>query len=232
MEGKKSFVLYTDLLELVEELTDDEAGLLFKTILRYVNDLNPEIPKEIKLAFIPIKQDLKRDLKKYNEQVERINRINAERKRKKEEQTRNDIVTTSYEVEGVNVNVNVNDNDNDNVLSKDNENNNSIINNTCSNQALNECKNDTKFDTFWKAYPRKTGKQKCLNWFKIHKPDDALVQKMVQTIEAFKKSNQWRDPQYIPYPYTWLNRGGWDDELEVKKNQPKAAQEEIIWDTL
>ena len=121
-EGKKSFVLYTDLIEITEELTDKEAGLLFKTILRYVNDLNPEIPKEIKLAFIPIKQDLKRDLKKYEAQVERINRINEERKRKKIEQERNDIDTISHEVEGVNVNdnVNVNVNVNDNVLDKSN----------------------------------------------------------------------------------------------------------------
>ena len=116
-EGKKSFVLYTDLIEITEELTDKEAGLLFKTILRYVNDLNPEIPKEIKLAFIPIKQDLKRDLKKYEAQVERINRINDERKRKKLEQERNDIDTISHEVEGVNVNDNVNVNVND--ISKD-----------------------------------------------------------------------------------------------------------------
>ena len=121
--GKKSFVLYTDLIEITEELTDKEAGLLFKTILRYVNDRNPEIPKEIKLAFIPIKQDLKRDLKKYEAQVERINRINEERKRKKEEQEHNDIVTTSSKVEGVNVNDNVNVNVNDNVLDKSNTNN-------------------------------------------------------------------------------------------------------------
>ena len=117
-EGKKSFVLYTDLIEITEELTDEEAGLLFKTILRYVNDLNPVIPKEIKLAFIPIRQDLKRDLKKYEAQVERINRINEERKRKKEEQERNEVDTISHEVEGVNVNVN--DNVNVNVLDKSN----------------------------------------------------------------------------------------------------------------
>ena len=120
-EGKKSFVLYTDLIEITEELTNEEAGLLFKTILRYVNDLNPEIPKEIKLAFIPIRQDLKRDLKKYEAQVERITRINEERKRKKENQERNEVDTISHEVEGVNVNVNVNDNVNVNVndISKD-----------------------------------------------------------------------------------------------------------------
>ena len=141
--GKKSFVLYTDLIEITEELTDKEAGLLFKTILRYVNDRNPEIPKEIKLAFIPIKQDLKRDLKKYEAQVERINRINEERKRKKEEQEHNDIVTTSNKVEGVNVNDNVNVNVNDNVLDKSNTNNKE--NTTHTSMCLKEKSTSSRF---------------------------------------------------------------------------------------
>ena len=65
-KDKKSFLLYCDLLATVDELTDDEAGKLFKHVLRYVNDLNPEPPDKItKIAFEPIKQSLKRDLVKY-----------------------------------------------------------------------------------------------------------------------------------------------------------------------
>ena len=124
-KGKKSFVLYTDLIEIVEELTDKEAGLLFKTILRYVNDKEPPIPNSIKLAFIPIKQDLKRDLKKYEAQCERINRINEKRKCEKSEQQRNEVDTKSsqnrHDVVGDNDNVNDNDNDNDNDISKEKE---------------------------------------------------------------------------------------------------------------
>lgn len=122
-KGKKSFVLYTDLIEIVEELTDDEAGLLFKTILRYVNDLDPEIPKEIKLAFIPIKQDLKRDLKKYEEKVERLalarnqNPNNNKELRYSNNETENRQIIDNNQLEissvnvndNVNVNVNVND---------------------------------------------------------------------------------------------------------------------------
>lgn len=29
---------------------------------------------------------------------------------------------------------------------------------------------DTLFNDFWKAYPKKIGKAKCLSWFKTHKP--------------------------------------------------------------
>jgi len=65
-EGKKSFLLYTDLLYTVEQLPDDMAGKLFKHILEYVNDKNPETDDLVlKVSFEPIKQQLKRDLKKF-----------------------------------------------------------------------------------------------------------------------------------------------------------------------
>ena len=84
------------------------------------------------------------------------------------------------------------------------------------------------FDTFWKSYPRKVGKEKCLNWFLTHKPNEELVDKMIKTLEAFKQSKQWSNPQYIPHPYTWLNRGGWDDELEVQDNNFKSTPKNPI----
>ena len=84
------------------------------------------------------------------------------------------------------------------------------------------------FDTFWKSYPRKVGKEKCLNWFLTHKPNEELVNKMIKTLEAFKQSKQWSNPQYIPHPYTWLNRGGWDDELEVQDNSFKSSSKNPI----
>ena len=63
---KNSFVLYTELIETVDELTNEQAGVLFKHILRYVNDQNPDAPDEMtRLLFIPIRQNLKRDLKKW-----------------------------------------------------------------------------------------------------------------------------------------------------------------------
>lgn len=86
-EDKNSFLLYCDTIHSVEQLTDVKAGQLFKHILRYVNDLNPETDDLIlKLAFEPIKQQLKRDLKKYERIIER-NRENGKKggRPKKEE---------------------------------------------------------------------------------------------------------------------------------------------------
>ena len=65
-ENKRSFLLYTDVHYTVKKLTDTQAGKLFKHILSYVNDENPIIKDIIiEIAFEPIKQALKRDLRKY-----------------------------------------------------------------------------------------------------------------------------------------------------------------------
>src|SRR5688572_1796370 len=62
--GKKSFVLYSDYKDVFSELSDKDAGQLIKHIFKYVNDENPVTENPlVKLSFIPIKNQLKRDLK-------------------------------------------------------------------------------------------------------------------------------------------------------------------------
>lgn len=78
-QNKKSFILYADLLATIEKLTDAKAGKLFKTILEYVNDKNPEVTDVLlQIAFEPIKQQLKRDLKDW--EAERSKRSEAGKK--------------------------------------------------------------------------------------------------------------------------------------------------------
>lgn len=65
-QDKKSVLLYCDIIHVVSQLSNEEAGQLFKHYLEYINDLNPEPPsKLIQIVFEPIKQNLKRDLKKW-----------------------------------------------------------------------------------------------------------------------------------------------------------------------
>ncbi len=94
-KDKKGFMLYADQKEVVNELPDDIAGKLFKHIYSYVNDENPETDDLlIKIAFAPIKHQLKRDLKKY----ETICRKNTENVRKRWK----DKATTEYDRIGTN----------------------------------------------------------------------------------------------------------------------------------
>jgi hypothetical protein len=71
-ENKKSFILYTDQSGVFNQLPDEIAGKLIKHIFAYVNDENP-ISDDliINIAFEPIKQSLKRDLKRYEQYVEK-----------------------------------------------------------------------------------------------------------------------------------------------------------------
>ena len=65
-ENKSSFLLYRDIIHTVRKLSDNDAGQLFKHILSYVNDENPITDNIlVDISFEPIKQALKRDLKRY-----------------------------------------------------------------------------------------------------------------------------------------------------------------------
>ncbi len=67
-EGKKSFILYADFKHTVDMLDDEKAGKLFKHLLAYVNDEYPNMDDPmVALAFEPMKHQLKRDLRKWEE---------------------------------------------------------------------------------------------------------------------------------------------------------------------
>lgn len=71
-ENKKSFILYCDLIHTVNKLPNEKAGELFKHILSYVNDENPHTEDLIiQIAFEPVKLQLKRDLVKWENYIEK-----------------------------------------------------------------------------------------------------------------------------------------------------------------
>jgi len=70
------------------------------------------------------------------------------------------------------------------------------------------------FDEFWQRYPKKRSKgQAEKTWTKLN-PDEQLFQAIMQGLEQAKKSTDWQKEggKYIPYPSTWLNAKGWEDE--------------------
>jgi hypothetical protein len=75
-----------------------------------------------------------------------------------------------------------------------------------------------RFDTFWMAYPKKKSKgQARKTWMKI-KPSEQLLTEMLGAMEGAKTSVEWNkdNGKFIPYPSTWLNAEGWNDEFEEK----------------
>lgn len=69
-KDKTSFVLYSDSKSIIDLMTNEQAGLLLKTLFAYVNDENPVIDNSIAIVFEMIKLQLKRDLKKWEQTKE------------------------------------------------------------------------------------------------------------------------------------------------------------------
>ncbi len=102
-----------------------------------------------------------------------------------------------------------------------------------SNTDINQIKTSRKrttdnplFDVFWKAYPRKTNKAFAQQVFGKLRVDQALLDKMVLAIGQQKQSEQWKNPQYIPHPSTWLNGERWEDELTTTAKPLSPAERE------
>lgn len=131
-DGKKSFVLYCDLIHTVELLDDELAGKLMKHLLQYVNDLDPDTDDILlKVAFEPIKRQLKRDLKDWDATREKrvsaghLGGLKSAESRRKKQIEANEASALKLKQtqanEAVNVTVNVNDTVNvkDNIPSGD-----------------------------------------------------------------------------------------------------------------
>lgn len=108
---------------MVEKLPDEKAGILFKHILRYVNDQDPiTMDVLIDIAFEPIKQQLKRDLKDWEEERKQrsdAGKLGMEKRWANKNNTDNGLITKDNTViKSItnitdNVTVNVNDNVNE-----------------------------------------------------------------------------------------------------------------------
>lgn len=61
MTDKHSFILYDYIADQVNALTDEEAGLLLKGILHYVQTgQQPDLPRVVMMVFINVRNDIDR----------------------------------------------------------------------------------------------------------------------------------------------------------------------------
>ena len=198
-KDKKSFILYNDQSGVFNQLPDEIAGKLIKHIFAYVNDENPICDDLIiNIAFEPIKQSLKRDLKRYEQYIEKQSLNGAKGGRPKkatETQETQPFFEKPKKADSVSVSDSVNDNDNKiNLL---------------------------VFDELWNLYNKKLNKEDSLNAFKKIKSSEYEVIK--NHIPNFVKS--FKDKQYQPYFSNYLNKKRWQDEVDTKQPvQPRLER--------
>jgi hypothetical protein len=82
---------------------------------------------------------------------------------------------------------------------------------------------EEKFNRFWDVYPKKKSKGQAKSVFYRINPDEQLLATMLAKIEQAKKSDDWvkEGGKFIPYPATWLNAEGWEDEISTSQKVNK-----------
>lgn len=130
---KKSMIIYTDWLERLEGLTDEQVGKFFRAVLVYGRE-GEELPIDDPVAsalFVFVKPSIAANNKKYEEKVARVQE-NYEKWRQKNEIERNhpkssDIESKSSDIASDTVTDTVTDTDTVTVTVTDTVNNNNVI---------------------------------------------------------------------------------------------------------
>lgn len=123
---KDSFILYTEQKEVIDKLSDEQAGKLIKAIYEYVETGQmPKLNALLEIVIIPFKQNIDRNANKYEETKKKrseAGKIGAEVKKQMKAKQANAKFVKNKQADQAdnvndneNVNENVNDNDNDNV---------------------------------------------------------------------------------------------------------------------
>lgn len=80
---------------------------------------------------------------------------------------------------------------------------------------------ETAFNEFWSAYPKKVNKKGCYKSFIKIKNLKEEMQAIMEALERFKASKGWLkdNGQFVPYPVTFINQERWKDEQQVTREE-------------
>ena len=81
------------------------------------------------------------------------------------------------------------------------------------------------FEEFYATYPRKKSREDARKAWgqaiaKGFTPDE-IMDGLRHNLQAMRA----KDPQFVPYPATWLRAGGWADEPDVGFSPPPIVQQ-------
>jgi hypothetical protein len=80
-----------------------------------------------------------------------------------------------------------------------------------------------RFAEFYAAYPRKKSPADAETaWTKAVDTLGADPAVIIEAARLFAMANRTKDPEYLPYPATWLNRRQWEDKPDRAPDAPSA----------
>jgi hypothetical protein len=195
---KKSFLLHIDSLDILDDLTNGQAGVLFKAIKAYQHGEDFPLDSVVKIAFSPFKNQFFRDDEKYVKTCER--RAIAGSKGGKQKVA--NASKCKQELANVADNKNKNKNKTNNKSDNYNKDNTSFINDG--------------FDHWWSNYKKKADKKKALQKFKLITrgfTDDRFTEFVNMITKDCKKRFVNTEKEYVPLPTTYLTGERWNDEI-------------------
>jgi len=182
---KKSFLLHIDSLDILDDLTNGQAGVLFKAIKAYQHDEEFPLDSVVKIAFSPFKNQFFRDDEKYTETCKRRAIAGSKGGKQKVANASNSKQDLANLADNKNKNKTKNKSDNDNEVTND------------------------RFAEFWNLYGKKKDTDKCKT--KFSKLTKSEIELLFTNLPAYIKSTP--DKQYRKNPITWLNGKCWNDEI-------------------
>lgn len=188
---KKSFILHIDSLDILDDLTDEEAGVLFKAIKSYQKNEEVNLCSVVKIAFSPFRNQFNRDGIKYENLCEK-NKLIAINRYKNKPTTRNQALPSVTK-----------STDKDSDSDSDSKNDNELIKHS--------------FDYWWNLYPskRRVNKKGCFKKWqskcKNLKADqvECLTNELSNDIKTRIKNTE--DLQYMVTTEPYLNQERWKD---------------------
>lgn len=86
------------------------------------------------------------------------------------------------------------------------------------------------FAKFWETYPKRKSKGQAEKAFRKINPSEQLLATILAAVEQAKTSSDWTKDagQYIPYPASWLNAKGWEDEQAAGTSAGNYALEAAV----
>ena len=213
MDEAKSFSVFKDYLEYMAGMPDEDIGRAMRAVWLYENGQEiPELSGMAWMLFTTIRRDLDR--------ASHISNKNRENGRKRNLAKVSDMPATSSDMPAT---------PSENVLHKTLD----IDSNKDKDKETYTPKSPQGdlFERFWAAYPKKKSKGQARRaWDKL-KPGSTMVDRMLLAIERAKQSEDWQKDggQYIPYPATWLNAEGWEDEEPGTDPPPDRPPVKMHW---
>lgn len=203
-------IIYRSFYEAIKTLSKEDQANVWEAVFEYsLNMKEIELQGVANTIFLLMKPNLEANIKRYNngKKAKHKQKVSKTEARGKQEVSKDEANKDK-------------DKDKDKDIIKDKG---AIIENE-------------KFKLFWESYPKKKSKGDAEKaWNKI-KPKNELIEKIMQSLLAQKKSSDWlkEGGQFIPYPASWLNSKGWENEevsgLSMKKELPEKPSPDAEWD--